>query len=95
MLERADVHAKFLLFLTAHAGLRIGEALALEWADLDETARRVHVRSGKGRKGRVVAMSTSLARAARHYRARFGPGGRITGTAGGRRTRATSSATAA
>lgn len=75
VLEKADVHAKFLLFLTAHAGLRISEALALEWADLDETQRRIHVRSGKGRKARVVAMSSSLARATRHYRGLYAPGG--------------------
>lgn len=75
VLDHADTQVKFLLFLTAHAGLRISEALALAWDDLDETARRIHVRSGKGRKGRVVAMSTSLARAARHYRGLYGPGG--------------------
>lgn len=75
VIEQADVQAKFLLFLTAHAGLRISEALALEWADIDEGTRRIQVRSGKGRKGRVVAMSSSLGRAARAYRAAFGPGG--------------------
>lgn len=75
VVDSADVHAKFLLFLTAHAGLRISEALALCWADLDEAGRRIQVQSGKGRKGRVVAMSGSLSRAARHYRALFGPGG--------------------
>lgn len=75
VLERADVQAKFLLFLTAHAGLRISEALALKWEDLDEAARRLHVRSGKGRKARVVTMSTSLGRATRHYRGLYGPGG--------------------
>ncbi|THF86999.1 site-specific integrase [Deinococcus sp. KSM4-11] len=75
VIDVADVHAKFLVFLTAHAGLRISEALALAWDDLDEAARRIQVRSGKGRKARTVAMSTSLARAARHYRALFGPGG--------------------
>ncbi|WP_221090923.1 tyrosine-type recombinase/integrase [Deinococcus aquaedulcis] len=75
VLDHADAHVKFLLFLTAHAGLRISEALALQWSDLDEGARRVQVRSGKGRKGRVVAVSTSLARAARHYRQLYGPGG--------------------
>ncbi|SMB80097.1 tyrosine-type recombinase/integrase [Deinococcus hopiensis] len=84
VLEKADIQAKFLLFLTAHAGLRISEALALEWADLDEAGRRIHVRSGKGRKGRVVSMSTSLARATRHYRGLYGPGGPEHG--GGRRT---------
>lgn len=75
VLDHANTHVKFLLFLTAHAGLRISEALALEWADLDEEAHRIHVRSGKGRKQRVVAMSTSLARAARHYRGLYAPGG--------------------
>lgn len=75
VIEQSDVQAKFLLFLTAHAGLRISEALALEWDDLDETAKRLHVRSGKGRKERIVAMSTSLARATRHYRGLYAPGG--------------------
>ena len=75
VLDHADTHLKFLIFLTAHAGLRISEALALKWEDLDETAKRIHVRSGKGGKGRVVVMSTSLARAARQYRALYAPGG--------------------
>lgn len=75
VLEKANTHEKFLLFLIAHAGLRISEALALTWDDLDEQGRRLHVRSGKGRKARVVAMSTSLARAARQYRQQYGPGG--------------------
>ena len=75
VIERADVQGKFLLFLTAHAGLRISEALSLRWDDLDDAARRIHVRSGKGRKSRIVAMSSSLSRATRHYRALFGPGG--------------------
>ncbi|GGR30670.1 tyrosine-type recombinase/integrase [Deinococcus ruber] len=75
VLDHADVQAKFLLFLLAHAGLRISEALGLEWHDLDEATRRIHVRQGKGRKDRRVAMSTSLARAARQYRALYAPGG--------------------
>lgn len=75
VLAEADVHGKFLIFLTAHAGLRISEALALEWSDLDESTRRLHVREGKGRKGRMVAMSGSLTRAFRHYRALYAQGG--------------------
>ena len=75
VLEHADLHEKFLLFLLSHAGLRISEALALKWNDLDEGTRRVTVVSGKGRKGRIVTMSGSLARAARHYRALYSPGG--------------------
>ncbi|RTR25381.1 site-specific integrase [Deinococcus radiophilus] len=75
VLDVADIHAKFLLFVTAHAGLRISEALALEWQDIDEDGGHIHVRSGKGRKARMVAMSTSLSRAARAYRVTHGPGG--------------------
>ncbi|PNY79795.1 tyrosine-type recombinase/integrase [Deinococcus koreensis] len=75
VLEHADPHERFLLFLIAHAGLRISEALALTWADLDEQTRRIHVRSGKGRKARRVAMSARLARASRQFRLLAGPGG--------------------
>ena len=65
VLEQAGVQERFLLFLVCHAGLRIREALDLNWADLDEAGRRIHVVSGKGRKARLVAMSGSLARASR------------------------------
>ncbi|MFC3834834.1 tyrosine-type recombinase/integrase [Deinococcus rufus] len=75
VLEHADLHTQFLLLLVAHAGLRISEALALTWADLDEGARRLHVRSGKGRKARRVAMSARLARATRQFRVMHAPGG--------------------
>ena len=75
VLDQCDTQTRFLMFLVAHAGLRIREALDLTWDDLEEGARRVYVRSGKGRKARVISMSTSLARASRAYRAEFGPGG--------------------
>ncbi|MPY67973.1 site-specific integrase [Deinococcus sp. SDU3-2] len=75
VLQVADVQARLLLLLTAHGGLRISEALALRWEELDEGARRLLVTSGKSRKSRVVAMSTSLARAVRDYRVLYGPGG--------------------
>lgn len=75
VLQVADVQVKFLLLLTAHGGLRISEALALKWTDMDTDSRRLTITSGKGRKSRIVAMSTSLARAARDYRVLYGPGG--------------------
>ncbi|WP_353544504.1 tyrosine-type recombinase/integrase [Deinococcus xinjiangensis] len=75
VLRVADVQVRFLLLLTAHGGLRISEVLGLKWVDLDTDARRLTVTSGKGRKSRIVAMSTSLSRAARDYRALYGPGG--------------------
>src|SRR5512139_1877204 len=45
--------------LGAYGGLRVAEAAALDWRDVDLEARRVYVR-GKGRKERVVALSGVL-----------------------------------
>ena len=52
-----------LLLLLAHTGLRIDEALSLEWRDvrLDEDDVALTVRSGKGRKSREVPISPRLA----------------------------------
>ena len=72
VLDMADPLAKVLLLLTAHAGLRISEVLALTWGDLDEATSRIRVH-GKGRKQRTVVMSGTLARALRPYRAEHGP----------------------
>lgn len=75
VLEHTDTHTTFLIFLVAHAGLRISEALDLTWDDIDEGARRIHVTSGKGRKARRVTMSVRLTRAARQFRLLYAPGG--------------------
>lgn len=40
-----------LLLLCAHGGLRISEALALEWVDVNLAARELVVRHGKGASG--------------------------------------------
>jgi integrase len=45
--------------LGAYGGLRVSEAAALDWRDVDQEARRIYVR-GKGRKERVVALSPVL-----------------------------------
>ena len=74
VLEHASPHDRFLLLLTAHAGLRIAEALALTWADFDLEHRRLRV-TGKGRKSRTVPMSARLVEAATQYRVLYGPGG--------------------
>ncbi|GHF63467.1 integrase/recombinase XerC [Deinococcus metalli] len=60
LLRAADPRMQALLLLCAHAGLRISEALALTWADVDLGARVVTVINGKGRKSRRVNMSRSL-----------------------------------
>jgi site-specific recombinase XerD len=46
------------LFLVIYsAGLRISEALELRRADIDELRMQIHVRGGKGRKGRYTVLS--------------------------------------
>ncbi|MDR6219016.1 site-specific integrase [Deinococcus soli (ex Cha et al. 2016)] len=69
-LDRATaVHT--LLVVLAHGGLRIDEALNLEWKDirLEDDELRLVVRSGKGRKSREVPLSRSAVEALRAYRA--------------------------
>lgn len=49
--------------LTAHAGLRIGEACRLRMRDVDLEARSLRVGGGKGGKARTVNLSTRLVKA--------------------------------
>ncbi len=56
------------LFLTCYgAGLRIGEACALEPTDVDSTRMLLHVRHGKGGHERYVTLSPRLLAALRAY----------------------------
>lgn len=68
MLEQADAQERTLLLLLTHAGLRIAEALALTWADIDLNRRRLVVQHGKGDKARVVPLSAKLREALEHWR---------------------------
>jgi integrase len=52
-----------LVLLCAHGGLRISEALALTWFDIDLSRKTLRVRRGKGGAGRTVHLSESLATA--------------------------------
>ena len=52
-----------MLLLGAHAGLRVAEACALDWADVDLAAGALTVAAGKGGKRRRVVASGSLRRA--------------------------------
>lgn len=47
------------LALGAYAGLRVGEAAALNWSDIDQEQRRIYV-TGKGDKQRLVPLSPAL-----------------------------------
>lgn len=57
-----------LYYLLGHGGLRISEALELRFADLDLAGRRVRIRDGKGRRDRVVYLTTTAAEGLRRYR---------------------------
>lgn len=46
--------------LGAYAGLRVSEAAALRWVDVDRELHRIHVRQGKGGKDRLVGLSALL-----------------------------------
>lgn len=60
LLEAADERMRALVLLCAHGGLRISEALALRWADVDLIGQTMTVQHGKGGKLRRVALSRSL-----------------------------------
>lgn len=56
-----------LYYLLGHGGLRISEALDLQVHDLDLANRRVRVRDGKGRRDRVVYLTSRASGAVRAY----------------------------
>lgn len=68
MLAESDPQERVLLLCLAHAGLRIAEALALTWADLEAGGRRLRVQHGKGDKARVVPVSAMLREALGEWR---------------------------
>jgi len=73
LLAAADGRMRALLLLCGHAGLRIAEALALDWGDVDLSARALVVRRGKGGKSRRVSLSRSLTAALGALEGRDGP----------------------
>ena len=60
VLAKADPEMRRAVCLGAYAGLRVAEAAALDWDDIDPEARRLFVRGGKGDKDRVVGLSPLL-----------------------------------
>jgi integrase/recombinase XerC len=64
LLEKADSRQRALVLLGADAGLRISEAAALTWGDLDFERRRLRIR-GKGGKVQRVAATQRLLEALR------------------------------
>ena len=50
-----DLASRAFLDLTLHCGLRVAEACALRWADVEGSS--IHVRNGKGGKARVIQLT--------------------------------------
>lgn len=68
-MSRADLHTllaalpddlRRAVCLGAYAGLRVSEAAALDWADVDTETRRIRVEHSKGGKSRLVSISPVL-----------------------------------
>ena len=75
--RETDWQTHLIVLLGGEAGLRCGEMLALEWADVDLTTRQLcvrrsdwegHVTVPKGGRQRYVPLTIRLARALREYR---------------------------
>ena len=58
-MDAADPQVRRALALGAYAGLRVSEAAALSWSDVDLDARRIYVR-GKGDKDRALGLGPLL-----------------------------------
>lgn len=63
LIHQAEPRDRVLVLLCAHGGLRVSEALAVTWPDIDLVGRALVVRKGKGGKQRRVTISDRLRQA--------------------------------
>lgn len=70
-----SVKHKAIIATAYAAGLRISEVCGLRVADIDSQRRRIHVRSGKGKKDRYVMLGESLLALLRQYYQKARPKG--------------------
>lgn len=74
LFEAANVGRDRVLLQTTYAcGLRLGEVLELQAADIDSARMVIHVRQGKGSKDRLVPLSRKLLEELRDYWRRYRP----------------------
>lgn len=62
---------KMLIELMYSSGLRVSEAVSIKFEDLDLTQKMAKVQSGKGKKDRIVILSSSLAAHIESYQKRM------------------------
>ncbi len=70
-----SVKYKAIIAAAYAAGLRISEVCGLRIADIDSQRRRIHIRSGKGKKDRYVMLGESLLSLLRQYYQKVRPQG--------------------
>ena len=70
-----SVKHKAIIAAAYAAGLRISEVCGLRIVDIDSQRRRIHVRSGKGKKDRYVMLGESLLALLRQYYQKVRPKG--------------------
>ena len=70
-----SVKHKAIMATAYAAGLRISEVCGLRIVDIDSQRRRIHVRSGKGKKDRYVMLGESLLALLRQYYQKVRPQG--------------------
>lgn len=69
----ADLRSKALLGLIYSCGLRLGESRQIKISDIDSGRMLVHIKQGKGRKDRYVALSSTLLLVLRAYFKKYRP----------------------
>jgi site-specific recombinase XerD len=59
---------KLMLYFAYGSGLRVSEVVGLRWSDISVTTQKVMVNSGKGKKDRVVMLSSQMLFLLQRYR---------------------------
>ncbi len=62
-----NVKHRSLLLLAYSAGLRVSEAVSLQITDINSDRMQIHIKSAKGKKDRMVTLSTTILSLLRHY----------------------------
>lgn len=67
-IQIANTKHKMLIMLAYGAGLRVGELVTLSWPDILFDEHKIHIKSGKGKKDRMVMLPYSLVMSLQAYR---------------------------
>lgn len=59
---------KLLLLMAYGAGLRVGELVSLKWSDIKWDDHKIHIKSGKGKKDRMVMLPMAIIGLLENYR---------------------------